>query len=100
MAGGRGCRRVFRESLALVLGAWLYRPMIAPASAWGHVASLVVRHAVVSLARHSGLPAVVVAAVGLVLAYRLARRAVHLVVEVALALALLLAATRAGWLRF
>jgi hypothetical protein len=74
--------------------------MMAPASAWAHAASLVARHAVVSLARHSGLPAVLVAAVGLVLAYRLARRAVHLVVEVALALALLLAATRAGWLRF
>jgi len=52
------------------------------------------------LARHTGIPAVLVAAIALVVAFRLARRAIHLVVEVALALALVLAATRAGWIRF
>jgi hypothetical protein len=51
-------------------------------------------------ARHSGIPAVLVAALALVLAFRLARRALHLVVEVGLALALVLAATKAGWIRF
>jgi hypothetical protein len=53
-----------------------------------------------SAARHTGIPAVLVAALALVLAFRVARRALHLVVELALALALVLAATKAGWLRF
>jgi hypothetical protein len=58
--------------------------MWAHAGAWVHVWGLIARQAVV----------------GLVLAFRVARRAVHLVLEIALALALVLAATRAGWLRF
>jgi hypothetical protein len=74
--------------------------MWAPASAWLHGASIVARGAVVTLARHSGVPAVVVAAVALVVAFRIARRATHLAIEFALALALVVAATRAGWLRF
>jgi hypothetical protein len=74
--------------------------MWAPASAWLHAASIVASRGIVTLARHSGVPAVVVAAVALVLAFRVARRAGHLAIEVALALALVLAATRAGWLRF
>jgi hypothetical protein len=56
--------------------------------------------AIKSAARHTGIPAVLVAALALVLAFRVARRAIHLVVELALALALVLAATKAGWLRF
>jgi hypothetical protein len=52
------------------------------------------------LARHTGVPAVLVAAMTLVVAFRLARRAIHLVFEVTLALALVLAATKAGWIRF
>jgi hypothetical protein len=67
---------------------------------WAHRALLAFQHLVVTLARHSGIPALLVAAVALVLAWRVARRAVHLTVEIVLALALVLAATRAGWLRF
>jgi hypothetical protein len=83
-----------------MLGTWLYRFMWAPASAWFCGASALARHAILGVSRHSGVPAVVVAALTLVLAFRVARRAVHLVLEFALALALVLAATRAGWLRF
>jgi hypothetical protein len=73
------------------------RPLAAE---WVHRAVVAAEHLVVTLARHSGIPAVLVAALALVVAFRLARRAVHLAVEIALALALVLAATRAGWLRF
>jgi hypothetical protein len=59
-----------------------------------------VRHLVLNVSRHSGVPAVLVAAVALVLVFRLARRFVHLALEIALALALVFAATRAGWIRF
>lgn len=100
MVAGSRFRRVFRESLALDGAPWLYRSMGVPAFLGVHQASVVARHLVLVVARHSGLPAVVVAALGLVLAFRVARRAVHLAVEIALAMALVLAATRAGWLRF
>jgi len=49
---------------------------------------------------HTGLPVVLVAAVALVVTWRLLKRGVRLAVEVALALALLVAATRLGWLRW
>ena len=74
--------------------------MWTPASVWLHAASIVACRGIATLARHSGVPAVVVAAITLVLSFRLARRAAHLTLEIALALALVLAATRAGWLRF
>jgi hypothetical protein len=75
---------------------WLARGLHAGTDRVG----VVVADAIKSAARHTGIPAVLVAALALVLAFRVARRALHLVVEVALALALVLAATRAGWLRF
>ncbi len=53
-----------------------------------------------SVAGHTGLPVTLVAALALVVCFRIARRATHLALEVALAVALVLAATRAGWLRF
>lgn len=52
------------------------------------------------IARHTGVPAIVVAALALVLSFRLARRMVRLLVEVGLALAVLLALTSAGWIRW
>jgi hypothetical protein len=79
---------------------WVLPHAPAWASAWAQRGALAVEHGVQSIARHSGVPAVLVAAVGLVVAMRVARRAVHLALEIALALALVLAATRAGWLRF
>jgi hypothetical protein len=47
---------------------------------------------------HSGLPVVVVAALALVVSWHLARRAARLAVEVTIATALLLVATRLGWI--
>ena len=47
---------------------------------------------------HTGLPVVVVAGVAIVLGWRVFKRSVRLAVEVAVAVALLLAATRCGWI--
>jgi hypothetical protein len=101
------------ESLALASASWLdgsvtappllsHVPRWVPATVmpWLHRVGALAGGWVQAVARHSGIPAVLVAALGLVLAFRLARRALHLVVEVALALALVLAATKAGWIRF
>ena len=49
-------------------------------------------------AEHTGLPVIVVAAVALVASWRIFKHTMRFGVEVALALALLLAATRLGWL--
>ncbi len=49
-------------------------------------------------AHHSGLPVILVAAVLVVLSWRLIKRTLRLTVEVVIALALLVAATRLGWL--
>jgi hypothetical protein len=49
-------------------------------------------------AHHTGLPVVLVAALTLVLSWRILKRTLRLVVEVVIALALLVVATRMGWL--
>jgi hypothetical protein len=49
-------------------------------------------------AHHTGLPVVLVAAVALVASWHAFRRALRLAVEVALAVAALLAAPRLGWI--
>ena len=49
-------------------------------------------------AHHSGLPIVLVAAVALVVSWRLLKKASRLAVEVAVAAALLVVATRLGWI--
>jgi hypothetical protein len=49
---------------------------------------------------HTGLPAVVIAALALVLAWRVARRTWHIALELGLALAALLLATKLGWIRW
>jgi hypothetical protein len=51
-------------------------------------------------AAHTGMPVVVVAAIGLVISLRLARRWARFAVEVALALGALLFAARLGWVRW
>jgi hypothetical protein len=53
-----------------------------------------------TIAGRTGLPISLVAALALVLCFRIARRAGHLALELVLAVALVLAATRAGWIRF
>jgi hypothetical protein len=49
-------------------------------------------------AHHTGLPVIVLAAMSLVLSWRILRRTLRLTVEVVIALALLVVATRLGWL--
>ena len=50
--------------------------------------------------QHTGVPAVVVAAVLLVLGWRLLKKSLRFVVEVALVTAALFAATQLGWIRW
>ena len=52
------------------------------------------------IARHTGVPAIVVAAIAVVVSFRLARRMARLFVEVGLALAVLLTLTSLGWIRW
>lgn len=52
------------------------------------------------LSLHTGLPALVVAAVLLVLGFRLVKRSARFTLEVVLVAALLVAATSAGWIRW
>jgi hypothetical protein len=47
---------------------------------------------------HSGLPVIVVAAIALVVSWRLFKRSLRFVIEVVIAAALLLFATRLGWI--
>jgi hypothetical protein len=49
-------------------------------------------------AHHTGLPVILVAAIGVVLSWRILKRTLRLSVEVVIAVALLVAATRLGWL--
>jgi hypothetical protein len=67
-------------------------PRIGPGAASGG------RVALRWAAHHSGLPMVLVAAIALVLSWRLIKRTFRLAVEVLIALALLVMATRMGWL--
>ena len=52
------------------------------------------------LAAHTGLPALVVAAVALVVGYRILKKTARFALEVALVTAGLVAATHAGWIRW
>jgi hypothetical protein len=52
------------------------------------------------VAKHTGVPAVVVAALGVVISMRVVKRTLRLLVEVSLVTAVLLALTYAGVLRF
>lgn len=56
--------------------------------------------AVLWLATHSGIPALVVAALLLVIGYRVLKRSARFFIEVALVVALLLLATHLGWIRW
>jgi hypothetical protein len=50
--------------------------------------------------QHTGVPVIVVAAVALVLAIRLARRWAHFALEVVVTVGVLLCATRLGWVKW
>ena len=64
----------------------------------GGTASLLKVLQVVS--HHTGVPVVVVAAAALVISLRMARRAARLGFEMAIALGLILAATKVGWIHW
>lgn len=64
------------------------------------VVSGMAKMAVRWLSTHSGLPALVVAAILIVVGYRILKKTARFAVEVALVAAFLLAATSAGWLRW
>ena len=51
-------------------------------------------------ASHTGLPVIVVAALALVFAWRVARRTWHIAFELAVAVGLLFLATHMGWIRW
>jgi hypothetical protein len=53
-----------------------------------------------AVAKHTGVPVVVVAAIGLVISYRLLRRGARLAFEVSIVVVLLLVATRLGWIHW
>jgi hypothetical protein len=72
------------------LARWV--PRLGPAIAGG------VRVALRWGSHHTGLPVILVAAISLVLSWRLLKRTLRLTLEVAIALALLVVATRMGWL--
>lgn len=54
----------------------------------------------VALSHHTGVPVVLLAAVALVLSYRMIRRASRLFLEVFVALAVVVVATRLGWIHW
>jgi hypothetical protein len=77
--------------------AWLLelearlRPTAGLVLFWG-------RHGLHWVSAHTGLPVIVVAAVALLVGWRVARRTWHIAFELALALAVLLVATHLGWI--
>jgi len=74
------------------IGAWLTRLWHA---GWAGVVAML--HTV---SKHTGIPVIIVAAAALVLSYRLAKRGARLALEMAVALALVLAATKMGWIHW
>jgi hypothetical protein len=77
---------------------------LGPVAAWltraYHGGMAGVTSALKEISQHTGIPVVVVAALALVLSYRAVRRATRLAGEVAIALALVLAATKLGWIHW
>jgi hypothetical protein len=67
---------------------------------WWAVASAWARIAIRWLSLHTGAPALVVAAVLVVVGYRILKKSARFAVEVALVAAGLVAATQAGWIRW
>lgn len=74
----------------------LLRGLHAGASCVGSASRTIVR----VLSQHSGVPALLVAAVLLVVAWRLVRKTLRFAVEVAMVTAALVLATQLGWIRW
>jgi hypothetical protein len=74
----------------LCSGAWLYL------GAYARCAKVVLSWA----SRHSGIPAVLLAAVSLVLLFRIAKQSARFFAQVSVVLVLLMVLVRLGWLRF
>lgn len=86
-----------------VIPSWLARAEGAIVPVIGAIVTDVAgafRHFVRWGASHTGLPAIVVAALALVLAWRVAKRTWTVAFELAVAVGILLAATRFGWIRW
>jgi hypothetical protein len=77
------------------LQRWAHAVQVLARHAWAHA-----RHGVEWLSAHTGLPATLLAGVAVVLSWRLAKKSARLVVEVAVATALIAIATHFGWLRW
>jgi hypothetical protein len=77
------------------MSAWLQAAVHAVIARW-----LLVKHLLVWVSRHTGIPAVVLAAVAIVLGWRLWRRSARFAVEVGVVLVVLLALTKVGLLKF
>jgi len=78
-----------------------------PGSTWAqaalhlaHARWLVIKHFLMWVSRHTGVPVVVLAAIAIVLGWRLWRRSARFVVEVGVVLALLLFLSKIGLLKF
>lgn len=63
-------------------------------------ASSAFRMSVRYAAEHTGVPAVVVASVALVVSWRMFKRTLRFAVELAIAMTVVITATELGWLRF
>lgn len=70
----------------MLVGAGVVGPALRAALRWG--------------SEHTGLPVILVAAIALVVSFRLVRRTLRFVVEVVLCVALLAIATKVGWIHW
>jgi hypothetical protein len=84
---------------ALVLPPWVLE-LEARVRPTAQAALASSRHVLHWAASRTGLPVVVIAALALVVTWRVARRTWHVAFELALAVAVLLVATRFGWIRW
>jgi hypothetical protein len=77
------------------MSAWVEAAVHVVLARW-----LVVKHFLVWASRHTGIPAVVLAAVAVVLGWRLWRRSARFAVEVSVVALVLLVLTKIGLLKF
>jgi hypothetical protein len=68
--------------------------------AWSSAGGNTIRAALRSVSHHTGLPVILVAAIVVVVSWRLLRRGIRLAVELALAFGFLAIASHLGWIRW
>jgi len=73
---------------------------LSPWSAYAAWLATWAKHVVRWLSQHTGVPALLVAAVLVALGYRILKKTLRFVIEVALVAAVLVALTYAGWIRW